>query len=52
MIVLGVVLAVIFGWLIPIALLFDLGVVLIVIGAILLLLGATGNAVGGRRYYY
>lgn len=52
MIVLGIILAVVFGWLIPVPILFYLGVILVVIGVILLLLGAVGRPVGGRRYYY
>jgi hypothetical protein len=51
-IVLGVILAVIFGWLIPVAVLFDLGVILIVVGAVLAVAGTAGYAVGGRRHYY
>jgi hypothetical protein len=51
-IVLGIILIVIFGWLIPIALLFDLGIVLVVIGVVLLLLGYVGHPVGGRSNYW
>jgi hypothetical protein len=51
-IVLGIILVVVFGWLIPIPILFYLGIVLIVVGVILLLLGTAGRAVGGRRHYY
>jgi cytochrome c-type biogenesis protein CcmH/NrfF len=29
-----------------------LGVVLLVVGAVLWILGSTGRAVGGRRHYY
>jgi hypothetical protein len=32
--------------------LWAIGIVLIVLGAIFWLLGATGRAVGGRRHYY
>lgn len=52
MIVLGIVLAVIFGWLVPVALLFYLGVILIVVGVVLEVLGATGRPVAGRRHYW
>lgn len=52
MIVLGVILVVVFGFLIPIQILFYLGIVLIVVGVILVLLGSAGRAVGGRRHYY
>lgn len=52
MIVLGIVLAVVFGLLIPIPLLLDLGIVLIVVGVILELLGVIGRPIMGRRHYY
>jgi Family of unknown function (DUF6131) len=51
-IVLGIILVVLFGWLMPISILFDLGIVLVVIGAILAVVGTAGYAVGGRRHYY
>jgi hypothetical protein len=51
-IVLGIILVVVFGWLIAIPILFDLGVVLIVVGVILELFGALGHPVLGRRHYY
>lgn len=51
MIVLGVVL-ILLGWLLPLPILFTIGVILVVIGVILLLVGTTGRAVGGRRYWY
>lgn len=52
MIVLGVILVVIFGWLMPVAVLFDLGIVLVIVGAVLAVAGSAGWAVGGRRHYY
>jgi uncharacterized protein involved in response to NO len=51
MIILGVILIVI-GAIADISILFTLGAILAVIGIILWVLGATGRAVGGRRYYY
>lgn len=51
MIVLGLILVIV-GVLAKVAILETVGVVLVVIGLILLLLGATGRAVGGRRHYY
>jgi hypothetical protein len=51
MIVLGVILLVL-GFLFSIQILWILGIILLVVGAILALLGATGRAVGGRRYWY
>ncbi len=52
MIVLGIILVVVFGFLIPIPVLSYLGYILIVVGVILLVLGMAGRAVGGRRHYY
>jgi hypothetical protein len=51
MIVLGIILLVV-GALVGIHLLYVLGIALVVIGVILLLLGATGHAIGGRSHYY
>lgn len=51
MIALGVILLIL-GILFGISILTYIGVVLIVIGAVFWLLGATGRAVGGRRYWY
>jgi hypothetical protein len=50
-IILGIVLLVI-GLVAKIAILWTLGVVVLVIGAILMLLGAAGREIGGRRHYY
>jgi Family of unknown function (DUF6131) len=51
MIVLGIILIIV-GWLLPLTILLDIGVILVVIGLILLLLGGIGHPVGGRRWYY
>ncbi|MFF2555393.1 DUF6131 family protein [Nocardia sp. NPDC058058] len=51
MIALGLILL-IAGILIGIPILTTLGVILLVVGAVLALLGATGRAVGGRSHYY
>ena len=51
MVVLGLILLVI-GFLIGLPALWTIGLILVVIGAILLLLGAIGREVGGRRYWY
>lgn len=51
MIILGVVLLVI-GAILNISILYAIGAILAIIGVILWILGATGRAVGGRRYYY
>ncbi len=51
MIILGIILMVI-GFIAAVPILWTIGIILIVIGAILELMGATGRAVGGRRHYY
>lgn len=51
MIVLGII-ALIAGFLLKISILWTIGIILIVVGAVLTLLGSTGRAVGGRRTYY
>jgi hypothetical protein len=50
-IVLGLILLLL-GLVFGIGILWTIGVVLIVVGAVLWLLGATGRAVGGRAHYY
>jgi uncharacterized membrane protein HdeD (DUF308 family) len=51
MIILGIVLLLL-AVLTGIAILWPIGVLLIVVGAILWTLGAAGREVGGRRHYY
>jgi hypothetical protein len=51
MITLGIILLII-GFIAKIAVLWVIGIILLVIGLILVLLGAMGRAVGGRRHYY
>ncbi|MFC7449905.1 DUF6131 family protein [Rhodococcus daqingensis] len=51
MIVLGLILLLI-GFLTGISILWTIGIVLLVVGLILALLGATGRAVGGRKNWY
>lgn len=51
MIILGVILLII-GFVAKIPILWTIGIILVVIGAILALLGGAGRAVGGRRHYY
>ncbi len=51
MIVLGIILLLV-GFIAKIAILWALGIVLVVVGAVLILLGAMGRAVGGRRHYF
>lgn len=51
MIILGLILLLI-GWLASISILTTIGIILIVIGVVLWILGATGRAVGGRKVWY
>jgi hypothetical protein len=50
-IILGIVLAVL-GYILLIPIMESIGVVLVVVGVILWLLGASGRPVGGRRRWY
>jgi len=51
MIILGVVLLVI-GFVLKVAILWTIGIVVLLIGLILALLGAAGRMVGPRRHYW
>jgi hypothetical protein len=51
MIVLGLILLIL-GWLLGIGILWTIGLIVLVIGIVFLVLGQTGRAVGGRRYWY
>ncbi|UQX89045.1 DUF6131 family protein [Jatrophihabitans telluris] len=51
MIVLGIILLII-GFVAKIAILWTIGIILILVGAVLFLLGAAGREVGGRRHWY
>jgi hypothetical protein len=51
MMVFGVVLLII-GFVAHIPILWTLGIVVLVVGAVLFLLGSAGHAVGGRRHYW
>ncbi len=51
MITLSIILLII-GFIAKIAILWSIGIVLLVIGLILVVLGSIGRAVGGRRHYY
>jgi len=51
MIVLGIVLLVL-GYFMHISILTTIGIILIVLGVIFWVLGATGRAIGGRKYWY
>jgi hypothetical protein len=51
MIILGIILLII-GFIAKIAIIWTIGIIFVVVGAILFLLGAMGRAVGGRRHYF
>lgn len=51
MIILGVILLVL-GYFLGIQLLYYLGGLLLIVGIVLVVLGSTGRAVGGRRHYF
>jgi hypothetical protein len=51
MIIFGLVLLII-GFVTGIAILWSIGMIVLVVGLILWILGALGHAVGGRRHYY
>lgn len=51
MIILGIILLVV-GFIAKITILWTIGIILIVVGAILFLLGSTGRAVGGRKHWF
>jgi len=50
-IVVGIILLIL-GFLFKIAILWTLGIIVLVIGLILMLMGSMGRAIGGRRHYY
>jgi hypothetical protein len=51
LIVAGIVLLLL-GLLLGVGILYTIGIILIIIGAVLWIVGSTGRAVGGRRHYY
>ncbi len=51
MIIIGIILLLI-GFIAKIAILWAIGIVVLVVGLILVLLGSMGHAVRGRRHYY
>jgi hypothetical protein len=51
MIVLGAILLIL-GFVFHISILWTIGIVLLVIGAVFWILGSTGRAVGGRKVWY
>jgi hypothetical protein len=51
MIVVGLVLLLL-GLLLAVPILWSLGVIVLIIGLVLMVLGSTGRAIGGRRHYW
>jgi hypothetical protein len=51
MIVLGLILLIL-GWILGISILWTIGLIVLIIGIVFLVLGQTGRAVGGRKYWY
>lgn len=51
MIVLGIVLLIV-GFIAKIAILWTIGIIVVVIGAVLALVGTAGREIGGRRHWY
>lgn len=51
MIVLGAILLIL-GFVLKVQLLWTIGVILLVVGAVLWILGSVGRPVAGRRYWY
>ncbi len=51
MIILGVILLII-GFIAKIAIVWTIGIILVLIGLVLVLLGSAGRMVGGRRHYW
>jgi hypothetical protein len=51
MVILGLILLIV-GFVAKIAILWTIGIIVLVVGLILALLGSVGHAVGGRRHYW
>jgi len=51
MLILGLVLLLL-GFLLSVPILWTLGIILLVVGAVLFLLGSTGRSVGGRKHWF
>jgi hypothetical protein len=50
-IILGIILLLV-GFIAKVAILWTLGIILVLVGLVLLALGSMGRAVGGRRHFY
>jgi len=51
LIIAGVILLLL-GLLFGVSILYTIGIILIIVGAVLWVVGSTGRAIGGRRHYY
>jgi len=51
MLALGLILLIL-GFIFGISILWTIGIILLLVGAVLWILGSTGRAVGGRRHWY
>ncbi|MFJ3877744.1 MULTISPECIES: DUF6131 family protein [unclassified Streptomyces] len=51
MIILGVILLIV-GYVAGIAILWTIGIILVLVGLVLWILGSVGHAIGGRRHYW
>ena len=51
MIILGLILLIL-GFLFHVSILWTIGLILVVVGAVFAILGATGRAIGGRKHWY
>jgi hypothetical protein len=51
LIIAGIVLLLL-GLLLGVGILYTIGIILIIVGAVLWVVGSTGRAIGGRRHYY
>jgi hypothetical protein len=51
MIIVGLILLIL-GFVLAIPILWTLGIILVLVGAVLWILGSTGRAIGGRRHYW
>ncbi|ADP84488.1 DUF6131 family protein [Pseudofrankia inefficax] len=46
------IIALLLGFLLGIPILWTIGIILVIVGLVLLVLGQTGRAVGGRKHYF
>lgn len=51
MTIIGIILLIL-GFVLKVPLLWTLGIIVTVVGVVLLLIGAAGRTIGGRRYYW